>query len=48
MCADQILKAVRAWGPDVLLFPDIDPEDFAYSLENLRAHSNRRDKDSFL
>jgi len=44
---DQVLKAVRTGNPDVLLFPDADPEDFTYSLESLRAHSHRRDQYSF-
>ncbi|KAG0138788.1 hypothetical protein HOY82DRAFT_544840 [Tuber indicum] len=44
---DQVLKAVRTGNPDVLFFPDVDPEDFACSLESLRAHANRREKYSF-
>ncbi|KAG0131915.1 hypothetical protein HOY82DRAFT_558786, partial [Tuber indicum] len=41
------LKAARTGNLDVLLFSDVDPEDFANSLESLRAHSNRREKYSF-
>jgi len=44
---DQVLKAVKTGSAPVLLFPDVDPEDFANSLEILLPHSNRLSKYSF-
>ncbi|KAG0138786.1 hypothetical protein HOY82DRAFT_595310 [Tuber indicum] len=44
---DQVLKAVKTGSSEVLLFPNVDPEDFANYLKILLAHSNRLDKYSF-
>ena len=43
----QVVNAILTGEPDMLLFDNVDPEDFAHTLEGLRHPSNHLEERSF-
>lgn len=43
----QVVNAIKSGRPDMLLFDNVDPEDFAHALESLRHPANHLEERSF-